>query len=610
MNNNYITPEFLAQEKPGEAWLVLGMDITRTREPTTTYLFIDLAKNFIFGQITTPDKIPTTSEFEEYLQNAYEQQGSWPSTVYFFENDPAIDTLEDLLLDKLILFKTVPRRRFSKFIRLIEHEVGTMKEKNKKYNKEVLKDVTPGTYDPCPCNSGKKFKFCCKPIFPEISEAMALVLKGRPKAALKYLDIAKNRVGETPELLCRYATVYHDLDKEKKEEYLTRALTLNPNHPRSNYIRGIMYSNMEDYEKAMEHYQIALKNYPPGDYFHLNELWNNIGSVYFQTDETDKAREAWETALTYIEDDEVTLNNLEMLDDIEDDDYYEATRNDLEMLDEIEDDDYDDDRKNLPIAAFGDLSINALERLLFEPLDCPDSIISFSETVKKDLFNNLVFYRNAIRALNLFQDMSPVKKTATGNLNRKFISMALKVSEGIDEERWRLHKVINEIDFFELHIYRIIFVEAGLISEQKTTFKITKKGIALLKKPDIELYTTLFKTLFYEIDLNYLSGYGFEIPEIYQAINFTFYMAQTTCKDWTSVEEFIKKIALHALTFEDINTEDNDDIKLEILIDIYISSVIKPMINFGLFEVEFGSDIEKTRIRATKLLHEFIKFKF
>jgi tetratricopeptide (TPR) repeat protein len=139
---------------------------------------------------------------------------------------------------------------------------------------------------------------------------MAAAEEGDLKEALKWMDKARSKVGETAEVLCRYAIVYGFFDMTKADEYLDKCLVAAPHHPRANYVRGIELKEDGDIQGAIEAYKTAIKNYPPTDRYHLNEAWNNLGSAYYALGEYSDAKGAWEKALVYLPEDPVSKDNL------------------------------------------------------------------------------------------------------------------------------------------------------------------------------------------------------------------------------------------------------------------------------------------------------------
>ena len=134
---------------------------------------------------------------------------------------------------------------------------------------------------------------CCKPIFREIMGAMMEAENGRKHEALKFIQEAKKRVGETAEVLCREAIVYSFFDKAESDRLLNLCLERFPNHPRANYIMGITLREKERYSEAIVYYKKAIESYPKTDRYHLNEAYNNIGTVYYDLKSYKEAKESW-----------------------------------------------------------------------------------------------------------------------------------------------------------------------------------------------------------------------------------------------------------------------------------------------------------------------------
>src|SRR5688572_22561667 len=95
------------------------------------------------------------------------------------------------------------------------------------------------SYSPCPCGSGKKFKWCCQPIYQEIQEAIRQVNNGQVDTALRKLEDLTKQHPDNPEVWGKRAEILAELDKqEEAEQSLDRALELNPNYPFGLFLRG------------------------------------------------------------------------------------------------------------------------------------------------------------------------------------------------------------------------------------------------------------------------------------------------------------------------------------------------------------------------------------
>jgi tetratricopeptide (TPR) repeat protein len=182
---------------------------------------------------------------------------------------------------------------------------------NQRDDDEIAQEIIPQSYDPCTCASGKKFKFCCKPIFLYIMEAMCAAEDGLHEEALEWILKAEKIVGNTAEVLCRKAIIYSFTDKKKCAEYLEKCLEVNPQHPRAHYVLGILLNKTGDYEAAIAAYLKAISYYLSTDHYHLNEVYNNLANVYHEIGEHTKAVAAWKTALEYSPTDKMARMNLQ-----------------------------------------------------------------------------------------------------------------------------------------------------------------------------------------------------------------------------------------------------------------------------------------------------------
>jgi len=310
------------QFKPNEAWLVFRFNSFMQVQGkfADIYLLIDLASEYVFGQIIVTDQLPAQLEIERLMKKAYNMTKSWPGMFYCASNDPAEELFKEYSDKKKIPFKIEPVSSFSRIINPIKQSLMEFQRSDEfkddplsEEDQDAFNASLPDSYDPCPCASGLKYKYCCKQIFKEIVNAMALAEEGKIRDALSWMEKAKKKVGETAEILCRYAIVYSFYDKAKSDEYLDKCLQAFPDHPRANYIKGIDLKSKGDYEGSIKAYKTAIRNYPPNDRFHLNEVWNNLGSVYFEMKRYADAKAVWEKALEYLPRDTMTKKNLKYM---------------------------------------------------------------------------------------------------------------------------------------------------------------------------------------------------------------------------------------------------------------------------------------------------------
>jgi hypothetical protein len=307
------------QFHPDEAWLIFRIDplVLVSGKPADIYMMMDMGSAYIFGQIIVTDKLPLEIDIYRLMKNAFSHKNKWPGTIFYAANDPAEDMFRKFAGHKNIIFRNEPASAFTSMTDPVKksfyhyQKTGGIDEPEYPDDEEASAlSLIPDSYDPCWCASGKKFKFCCKPFFQEIINAMNYAEEGRFRDALLWMDKAEKKAGETPEILCRYAIVYSFFDNAKSDEYLEKCLAAFPGHPRANYIMGIKLKDAGIYEDALRYYMIAVNNYADSDRFHLNETWNNIGSVYYEMNDYVNAKAAWEKSLEYLPGDRMARQNL------------------------------------------------------------------------------------------------------------------------------------------------------------------------------------------------------------------------------------------------------------------------------------------------------------
>jgi hypothetical protein len=307
---------------PKDSWLIFRLDTQVADKSADVYMLMELPCGEILSSEVTIDEELTPDQLQDFLQKAYAKKGYWPKKVLVLKNDPIENALKELSLPPHFKTEPHPASTLEDLIAPVKESFGEFcfspsslfyshaRDDVDADEIESAKQSIPDTYAPCPCASGKKYKFCCKPIFREIIGAMAEAEEGRKSEALKFIQEAKKRVGETAEVLCREAIVHSFFDEVEFDRLLIRCLDKFPNHPRGNYIKGLNLRMKGRFPEAITFYKKAIDNYPKTDRFHLNEAYNNIGTVYYELKKYKKAKESWEQALFLLPSDRMVKHNL------------------------------------------------------------------------------------------------------------------------------------------------------------------------------------------------------------------------------------------------------------------------------------------------------------
>ena len=305
---------------PNEAWIVARLDsiIFIKDEPADIYALMDVATGHAFPPLPFLGQLPSEKEFQAFFKRARKSAKTWPKTLYVGKEDPAELQIKTLTAEYGISLEIVPTTQIDPILQPLRKGFDRFQsgrsrdshDSDRQVELNEAKQMIPDSYELCPCASGKKYKFCCKLIFREVIEAMVAAEEGNQSSALKWMDEAKAKVGETAEVLCRYGIIYSYKSEQEFLKYLHQALQVNPSHPRTHYLFGIHYKQKGDLASSAKSYETAIANYPSSDKYHLNETWNNLGTVRFDQDEFEMAKGAWEKALIYLPSDKTAKENL------------------------------------------------------------------------------------------------------------------------------------------------------------------------------------------------------------------------------------------------------------------------------------------------------------
>ncbi len=320
-------PYQLEDFKRNPAWLIFRIDVQIQNKSADVYLIMDLPSELLLAHEVVEDVISKQQIIN--LINIAKNTAQSPKRIILAYGDPAQEYLMQLSKQLHFELELEPAPYLEPLLSTIkqgfgehffsptsiahmipEHEIGQYMDIE---TREDLINTVPDSYAPCSCNSGKKYKFCCKPIFREITECMCAAEDGHLSEALEWLENARKVVGDTGEILCREAIIYSYFDQDKYLKLLDKCLNKFPQYPRAHYIHGIDLRNCNDLDGAIKAYKTAISLYPNSDQYHLNEAYYNLGNVFYDKHDLPGAKDAWEKALFFMPSDRDTKFNLNEL---------------------------------------------------------------------------------------------------------------------------------------------------------------------------------------------------------------------------------------------------------------------------------------------------------
>jgi hypothetical protein len=129
-------------------------------------------------------------------------------------------------------------------------------------------------YGPCPCGSGKKFKWCCQPIYAGINRALEQDANGQHEAALKTIDEVVRAHEGNPEAWGQKAKLLYANGKpEEAEEALQRAFALNANYPYGLLLRALFRFHEGEYPGCLLLARRAAEAYDPEAHDYLAQIY-------------------------------------------------------------------------------------------------------------------------------------------------------------------------------------------------------------------------------------------------------------------------------------------------------------------------------------------------
>jgi tetratricopeptide (TPR) repeat protein len=153
-------------------------------------------------------------------------------------------------------------------------------------------------YSPCPCGSGKKFKWCCQPIHGQIEKAFQLDADGQHDAALRMLDEVTETHPSNPEAWGRKAQMlFHNGRLDEAENALQKALEINPKYPFGHLLRGMFRQQEGELAGALLLFLKAAELYDPEAKDVLAQVYSLIADTELRLNRPVAARAAVEICL-------------------------------------------------------------------------------------------------------------------------------------------------------------------------------------------------------------------------------------------------------------------------------------------------------------------------
>jgi hypothetical protein len=184
--------------------------------------------------------MPSSSKISSLIRTSCSLANTTPKSIFILKKDPLAEVVGTICDDLQINFDTATEKELAPLTKEFSKSFRQFKRGNRpptqvteydEVSREEVEAFIPDTYGLCPCASGKKYKFCWKNSFKDITFAMCAAQEGNLEEALFYMGQAESIVGSTAEILCRYGICWSFFDRKKSDDYIKKALSKNSNHP-------------------------------------------------------------------------------------------------------------------------------------------------------------------------------------------------------------------------------------------------------------------------------------------------------------------------------------------------------------------------------------------
>jgi len=113
-------------------------------------------------------------------------------------------------------------------------------------------------YSPCLCGSGKKFKWCCAPLYEAVERAFAQERNKQHEVALRQMQDLTKQHAQNSAVWCYLADLHLlQANLEEADKAIAEALTRNPQHAKALYLKAALLHERDQFPDALSYYRQA-----------------------------------------------------------------------------------------------------------------------------------------------------------------------------------------------------------------------------------------------------------------------------------------------------------------------------------------------------------------
>jgi hypothetical protein len=255
------------------------------------------------------------------------------------------------------------------------------------------------------------------------------------------------------------------------------------------------------------------------------------------------------------------------------------------------------------------LTKSAVRRLISTSWTAPENPVKLNGGLSMAELEKAEFLHDMRAFLKSIEDDGPVKLTAKGNLNRKFLQHMLDVMPCFARLHGHYREEVvnaNEEDIWRMHLTNLIAKMTKLTRKEKGRLHLSRLGRSLLAEDKAgELYKKLFITYFQDYNISYMDPLP-EIPGLQPVVRYCLYAVRQCAEDWAPIAELSTEVLPPGLRREALDSMREKHVQWAVEVRILNIFAI-----FGILEWSpdrFTPEFSQAKMRVTPLFDRFITF--
>jgi len=151
-----------------EAWILNREEFETLQDGLcNVYVILDAISGYCFGMETSKN-LPSSSQISALIKSSCAKANAVPKSILIMKTDPLVEVINAICSGMKISFSAETKKGLDPFIDEFKKsfqnfkrgsQESTLAHESDEISREEVEAFIPDAYSPCPCASGKKYKF-------------------------------------------------------------------------------------------------------------------------------------------------------------------------------------------------------------------------------------------------------------------------------------------------------------------------------------------------------------------------------------------------------------------------------------------------------------------